>query len=76
MVETLLAVALCTVAATLCYHHLHLRRAHNKGLPPGPPGAFIAGNAFQIPRSEPWVWCGQLKEKYGELQWLSLLVFP
>lgn len=35
-------------------------------LPPGPSGRFIVGNALQIPRSEPWIWCGlPFKETYG-----------
>lgn len=34
-------------------------------LPPGPPGAPLIGNTFQIPHHAPWLYYTELSKKYG-----------
>ncbi|KAF8314415.1 cytochrome P450 [Clavulina sp. PMI_390] len=50
--------------------------ASRERLPPGPRGSIIAGNAFQVPRSEPWIWCAELQKQYGDVVYLSVFGRP
>lgn len=65
MFNELVLVTTLTLVAAVCFHTF-LSVKTSKSLPPGPPRTFIVGNVLQIPQREPWVWCGALKEKYGE----------
>lgn len=59
------ATLLCLCSTFFAFQTFVSKRGSTLPLPPGPRGAFIVGNAFQIPRTEPWVWCGDLKGQYG-----------
>jgi len=62
--ELVIATSLAIVAIVV--FHKYSSRKTTRSLPPGPPPIIIAGNALQIPQTEPWVWCGSLKQTYGE----------
>lgn len=65
MSAVVLTVALLAVSGFL-WRRQSNARSRDARLPPGPPGKFIVGNAFDIPIEAPWVWYGGLKEKYGQ----------
>lgn len=64
--KMLLVLGVFVFAVALLVHRL-LSKRRARSLPPGPTPSFIIGNALQIPRTEPWVWCGtSMKEQYGQ----------
>jgi hypothetical protein len=59
-------VAVATAAVVALIGVLYARwRLREARYPPAPQKLPIFGNLFQIPRLEPWIWCSELKERYG-----------
>lgn len=57
---------LVVVLFLLYFIYITARKTRRK-LPPGPPGWPVVGNAFDIPRREPWSRYARLSQHYGTL---------
>ncbi|GHJ86634.1 hypothetical protein NliqN6_3036 [Naganishia liquefaciens] len=62
---TLLGPLLFILAAGLLYYRTYVWPYRH--LPPGPPGHFLWGNMYQVPKSRPWVQMAKWSEEYGPI---------
>jgi len=60
------AISAALLALFIWIYRTYIRR-HRLPLPPGPPGKFIVGNLFDMPKGPIWPALAQWKEKYGQL---------
>ncbi|KAF8184106.1 cytochrome P450 [Mycena galopus ATCC 62051] len=67
----------CALAVSIAIPILYRKFASAQGnpapFPPGPKGLPILGNAFDMPKSHPWITFSEWREKYGGLVYLNVL---
>lgn len=63
------------LALSIWIYRIYVRR-HRFPLPPGPPGKFIVGNLFDMPKGPIWPVLAQWKERYGDIVYIEPLGSP